>query len=52
MEQSLCPDAKKLVAKPLKKFPAFIDLDGSLLYPQKPATGPFPVPDGSLHHIF
>jgi len=34
-----------------KKFPDFMDPEGSLPCSQEPATGPYPKPDGSSPHL-
>jgi hypothetical protein len=34
----------------MKKFSDFMEPEGSLLYPQEPATGPYPKPDKSNPH--
>jgi hypothetical protein len=38
------------VLQPVKKFPAFMEPESSLPYPQVPATCPYPEPAPSSNH--
>jgi len=42
---------KLIIIQLVKKFPHFIETEGSLPYSQELATGPYPEPDESSPHL-